>query len=121
MRFLAYLPDETLAILYRLAALFAFPSLYEGFGLPPLEAMASGTPVVTSNVSALPEVTGGAAFLADPYDVESIGEGMRRVLTEPALADDMRRHGLVRAREFSWERSVAKTLEVYQKVGCASR
>jgi glycosyltransferase involved in cell wall biosynthesis len=121
VRFLGYLPDETLSILYRLASVFVFPSLYEGFGLPPLEAMASGTPVVTSNVSALPEVTGGAAVLADPYDVESIGDGMRRVLTDPALADEMRRHGLLRAREFSWERSVAKTLEVYQKVGCASR
>ena len=121
VRFLGYLPDETLAILYRLAAVFAFPSLYEGFGLPPLEAMASGTPVVTSNVSALPEVTGGAAMLADPYDVESIVDAIRRVLTDPALAAEMSRNGLIRAREFSWERSVAKTLEVYQKVGCASR
>jgi glycosyltransferase involved in cell wall biosynthesis len=120
VRFLGYLPDETLAILYRLAAVFVFPSLYEGFGLPPLEAMASGTPVVTSNVSALPEVTGGAAMLADPYDVNSIRDGIRRVLLDPELAGEMRRHGLIRAREFSWERSVAKTLEVYQKVGCAS-
>ena len=121
VRFLGYLPDETLAILYRLASVFVFPSLYEGFGLPPLEAMASGTPVVTSNVSALPEVTGDAAVLADPYDVESIVEGIRRVLSDPELAAEMRRKGLIRAREFSWERSVAKTLEVYQQVGCASR
>jgi glycosyltransferase involved in cell wall biosynthesis len=120
VRFLGYLPDEMLAILYRLAAVFVFPSLYEGFGLPPLEAMASGTPVVTSNVSSLPEVTGGAAVLADPYDVESIRDGVCRVLTDPALAAEMRRHGLVRARDFSWERSVGKTLEVYQQVGCAS-
>ena len=70
-------------ILYRLAAVFVFPSLYEGFGLPPLEAMASGTPVVTSNVSSLPEVTGDAAVLVDPYDVDSIVDGMRRVLTDP--------------------------------------
>ena len=81
VRFLGYLPDDTLAVLYRLAAVFVFPSLYEGFGLPPLEAMASGTPVVTSNVSSLPEVTGDAAVLVDPYDVDSIVDGMRRVLT----------------------------------------
>jgi glycosyltransferase involved in cell wall biosynthesis len=117
VRFLGYLPDETLAILYRLATVFVFPSLYEGFGLPPLEAMASGTPVVTSNVSSLPEVTGDAAVLVDPYDVGAIEDGMRRVLTDPALAADMRRKGLLRAREFSWERSVAKTWSVYQEVG----
>jgi glycosyltransferase involved in cell wall biosynthesis len=117
VRFLGYLPDETLAILYRLASVFVFPSLYEGFGLPPLEAMASGTPVVTSNVSSLPEVTGDAAVLVDPYDVGAIEAGMRRVLTDPVLADDMRRKGLLRAREFSWERSVAQTWKVYQEVG----
>jgi glycosyltransferase involved in cell wall biosynthesis len=121
VRFLGYQPDDTLAILYRLASVFVFPSLYEGFGLPPLEAMASGTPVVTSNVSSLPEVTGDAAVLVDPYDVTSIEDGMRRVLTDPALAASMRERGLQRAREFSWERSVKRTLEVYQKVGCASR
>jgi glycosyltransferase involved in cell wall biosynthesis len=121
VRFLGYQPDDTLAILYRLAAVFVFPSLYEGFGLPPLEAMASGTPVVTSNVSSLPEVTGDAAVLVDPHDTSSIEHGMRRVLTDPALAASMRQSGLQRAREFSWERSVRRTLEVYQKVGCASR
>jgi glycosyltransferase involved in cell wall biosynthesis len=120
VRFLGYLPDDTLAILYRLAAVFVFPSLYEGFGLPALEAMASGTPVVTSNVSSLPEVTGDAAVLVDPYDVGAIEAGMRRVLTDPQLAADMRRRGLLRAREFSWERSVAKTWQVYQEVGAAS-
>jgi glycosyltransferase involved in cell wall biosynthesis len=116
VRFLGYLPDEMLAILYRLAAVFVFPSLYEGFGLPPLEAMASGTPVVTSNVSSLPEVADDAAVLVDPYDVGSIADGMRRVLTDPALAQDLRRKGLVRAREFSWARSVARTLELYKEV-----
>jgi glycosyltransferase involved in cell wall biosynthesis len=117
VRFLGYLPDDTLAILYRLAAVFVFPSLYEGFGLPPLEAMASGAPVVTSNVSSLPEVTGDAAVLVDPYDVGAIEAGMHRVLTDPVLAMEMRRKGLLRAREFSWERSVAKTWEVYQEIG----
>ncbi len=117
VRFLGFLPDETLAILYRLAAVFVFPSLYEGFGLPPLEAMASGTPVVTSNVSSLPEVAGDAAVLVDPYDVDSIVDGVRRVLTDPALADDLRRKGLIRARGFSWAQSVARTRELYLEVG----
>jgi glycosyltransferase involved in cell wall biosynthesis len=117
VRFLGYVSDETLGALYRLAAVFAFPSLYEGFGLPPLEAMASGTPVVTSNLSSLPEVTGGAAELVDPYDVASIGAGLRRVLDDPALAAEMGRKGQARAREFSWEQSVAKTRQVYGAVG----
>ena len=117
VRFLGFLPDDQLAVLYRLASVFVFPSLYEGFGLPPLEAMASGTPVVTSNVSSLPEVVGDAAVLVDPYDVDSIVDGLRRVLTDPARAAEMRRKGLERAREFSWERSVAKTLQVYREIG----
>jgi glycosyltransferase involved in cell wall biosynthesis len=117
VRFLGYLADDQLAILYRLASVFAFPSLYEGFGLPPLEAMASGTPVVTSNVSSLPEVVGDAAVLVNPYDVEAIVDGLRRVLTNPTLAAAMRQKGIERAREFSWERSVAKTWGVYQQIG----
>ena len=117
VRFLGFLPDETLAALYRLAAVFVFPSLYEGFGLPPLEAMASGTPVVTSNVSSLPEVAGDAAILVDPYDVSSIVDGVRRVLTDPLLADELRRKGLTRARDFSWERSVTRTHDIYRLVG----
>jgi len=117
VRFLGYLKDDTLSVLYRLASVFVFPSLYEGFGLPPLEAMASGTPVVTSNISSLPEVTGDAAVLVDPYDVDSIVDGMRRVLDDPALAAELSRRGLIRAREFSWERSVEKTLAVYRDVG----
>jgi glycosyltransferase involved in cell wall biosynthesis len=117
VRFLGYVPDDQLAVLYRLAAVFIFPSLYEGFGLPPLEAMASGTPVVVSNVSSLPEVVGDAAVLVDPHDIDSIVDGLRSVLTNPARAEDMRRKGLERAREFSWERSVARTLEVYRRIG----
>jgi len=116
VRFLGYVADDQLAILYRLASVFAFPSLYEGFGLPPLEAMASGTPVVTSNVSSLPEVVGDAAVLVNPYDVDAIVDGLRRVLTDPVLAADMSRKGIERAREFSWERSVAKTWAVYQTI-----
>jgi glycosyltransferase involved in cell wall biosynthesis len=116
VRFFGFVADQTLAILYRLAGVFVFPSLYEGFGLPPLEAMASGTPVVTSNVSSLPEVVGDAALLIDPYEPEAIAHAMRRVLTEPALRDDLRAKGLARAREFSWDRSVRRVREIYDEV-----
>ena len=117
VRFLGFLPDEMLAIVYRLAGVFVFPSLYEGFGLPPLEAMASGTPVVTSNVSSLPEVTGDAALLVDPASAEAIADAMRRVLTDPALAADLSARGLRRAREFSWERAATQIREIYLDVG----
>ncbi|HET9192920.1 MAG TPA: glycosyltransferase family 1 protein [Vicinamibacterales bacterium] len=117
VRFLGYVSDDTLRVLYRLASLFVFPSLYEGFGLPPLEAMASGTPVVTSNQSSLPEVMGDAAVLVDPYDVGAIVDGMRRVLTDTDLAAELRRRGPERAREFSWARSVEQTRRVYEQVG----
>jgi glycosyltransferase involved in cell wall biosynthesis len=116
VRFFGFVADQTLAALYRLAAVFVFPSLYEGFGLPPLEAMASGTPVITSNVSSLPEVVGDAALMIDPYEPAAIADAMRRVLTDAALRDDLRRRGLARAREFSWERSIARVREIYDEV-----
>jgi len=116
VRFLGYMPEQTLAIMYRLASLFVFPSLYEGFGLPPLEAMASGTPVVTSNVSSLPEVTADAAVLVDPYDPAAIADGMARVLTNRELQESMRARGLARAGQFSWEASTRRVLEVYGQV-----
>jgi glycosyltransferase involved in cell wall biosynthesis len=116
VRFLGYLPQETLAVMYRLAGVFVFPSLYEGFGLPPLEAMASGTPVVTSNVSSLPEVAGDAAQLVDPYDPEAIADGIYRVLTDVDLRRELRRRGLARARQFSWETSVRRVREIYGEV-----
>jgi len=116
VRFLGYLPEETLAVMYRLAGVFVFPSLYEGFGLPPLEAMASGTPVVTSNVSSLPEVAGDAAVLVDPYDTHSIADGIYRVLTDQRLRADLRRLGLARAGQFSWESSVRRVREIYGQV-----
>ncbi len=116
VRFLGFVPQETLVVLYRLASVFVFPSLYEGFGLPPLEAMASGTPVVTSNVSSLPEVVGDAAVLVNPYDVEAIADGIRRVLTDDALRVDLRRRGLARAQDYSWERSVRRVREIYHEV-----
>jgi glycosyltransferase involved in cell wall biosynthesis len=116
VRFLGYVPEETLAVMYRLAGAFVFPSLYEGFGLPPLEAMASGTPVVTSNVSSLPEVAGDAAELVDPYSAEAIAEGMYRVLTDHDLRATLRRRGPEHARQFSWESSVRRVREIYGQV-----
>jgi glycosyltransferase involved in cell wall biosynthesis len=116
VRFFGFVSDQTLAVLYRLADAFVFPSLYEGFGLPPLEAMASGTPVVTSNVSSLPEVVGDAALLIDPYEPQSIADALRRVLTEPSLRADLRARGLARARAFSWERSIRRVREIYDEV-----
>jgi glycosyltransferase involved in cell wall biosynthesis len=116
VRFFGFVSNETLAVLYRLAAVFVFPSLYEGFGLPPLEAMASGTPVITSNVSSLPEVVGDAALLIDPYEPQAIADAMRRVLSEAPLRASLRARGLERVREFSWERSVGRVHQIYGEV-----
>jgi glycosyltransferase involved in cell wall biosynthesis len=115
-RFFGFVPEGTLAALYRMASVFAFPSLYEGFGLPPLEAMACGTPVVTSRLSSLPEVVGDAALLVDPYSAEAIADGITRVLDDSALAEDLRTRGRARAAAFSWERSVRAIHAGYQRV-----
>jgi glycosyltransferase involved in cell wall biosynthesis len=101
--------------LYTAADLFVYPSLYEGFGLPVLEAMACGTPVVTSNRSALPEVAGDAALLVDPQDDGALGESMRRALADSALRSAMAERGLARARTFSWRRCARETLAVYEE------
>ena len=119
VRFLGYMPETTLAVMYRLAGVFVFPSLYEGFGLPPLEAMASGTPVVTSNVSSLPEVAGDAAVLVDPYHPEAIADGIRRVLTDPQLRAELKLKGLARARQFSWETSARRVRDIYREVAAS--
>ena len=117
VRFLGFQPMETLAAFYRLARAFVFPSLYEGFGLPPLEAMACGTPVVTSNVSSLPEVAGGAALLVDPYDADAIAEGICLAVSDQTLRADLIRRGRERARSFSWAQSVKRIHEIYLQVG----
>ena len=116
VRFFGFVPERTLAALYRLADAFAFPSLYEGFGLPPLEAMACGTPVVTSRISSLPEVVGDAALLVDPYDVEDIASGLERVLGDDALRAELIARGRERVKDFSWERSVGAIHAHYMKV-----
>jgi glycosyltransferase involved in cell wall biosynthesis len=116
VRFLGFVPHETLAVLYRLASVFAFPSLYEGFGLPPLEAMASGTPVLSSNVSSLPEVLGDAALLVDPYSAEAIADGLAKLLTDESLRATLKERGLAKARQYSWEDSVRRVHEIYNEV-----
>ena len=116
VRFLGFQSETTLATLYRLADVFVFPSLYEGFGLPPLEAMASGTPVVVSNVSSLPEVVGDSGIQVNPYDAGSIADGIRQVLADPALRRRLVAKGLARARLFSWQESAVRVREIYQEV-----
>lgn len=108
-------PDE-LAAWYSRAMVFAFPSLDEGFGLPILEAMAAGAPVVTSDRSSLPEVAGGAAFLVDPESTEALGLALRQLTQKEDLRRDLAWHGLARARLFTWEKAVRETWDVYQEV-----
>ncbi len=111
-----YVDEETLACLYSGAVAFVFPSWYEGFGLPVLEAMACGCPVICSNTSSLPEVAGDAAVLIDPRESEELTEALDRVMEDADLHQSMRRRGLARAMEFSWENTALKTLEVFAKV-----
>ena len=114
--FPGFVADGDLPALYNLADLFVFPSLYEGFGLPPLEAMACGTPVITSNASSLPEVVGQAGLMVEATDVEALAEAMKRVLEDDALREGMIAKGLEQAREFTWEGAAAKLLSLYQAI-----
>lgn len=114
--FLGAVPTEELAFLYNAARAFALPSFYEGFGLSPLEAMASGLPVIVSNVSSLPEVVGDAGLLIDPNDVDGWAVALNRVLTDDDLRAEMAAKGIKRAALFSWERAARETLSVYRKV-----
>ena len=116
VRFLGFVPIEVLRIFYDEAKIFVFPSLYEGFGLPPLEAMAHGTPVVTSNVSSLPEVVGSAAVLVNPENVFEIMRALHRVLTDQALRDRLKQRGYQQTAKFSWETSVRRILETYHQI-----
>jgi glycosyltransferase involved in cell wall biosynthesis len=116
VRFLGFVPIEVLRIFYDEAKIFVFPSLYEGFGLPPLEAMAHGTPVVTSNVSSLPEVVGNAAVLVNPENIFEMMRALHRVLVDKPLRDRMKERGYQQAAKFSWEKSVRRILDVYGQV-----
>lgn len=116
VRFLGFVPADDLAALYNLAAAMVFPSLYEGFGLPVVEAMACGTPVIASNRGALAEVAGGAAELVDPTDIASIVAGLERLLADPDRGAELRALGLARAAGFRWETTAAQTRAVYEGV-----
>ncbi|MBU0608938.1 MAG: glycosyltransferase family 4 protein [Armatimonadetes bacterium] len=116
LRFTGWIETDDLVALYRAAGVFAFPSLHEGFGLPVLEAMACGTPVVTANTTSLPEVAGDAAMLVDPLDTGALAEALTAVLGDAALARDLRERGLRQAARFSWAETARQTYEVYRHV-----
>jgi glycosyltransferase involved in cell wall biosynthesis len=114
--FVGYVSEDQLIKLYREALLFAFPSLYEGFGFPPLEAMAHGCPTLVSNVASLPEVCGDAAYFVDPYDEESIADGIYQVATNSSLRESLIQKGLKRAKLFAWEESRKKHIEIFEEI-----
>jgi glycosyltransferase involved in cell wall biosynthesis len=116
LRLLGYVPDALIPSLYAGAAAFCYPSRYEGFGLPALEAMASGVPVITSNQTSLPEVVGDAGLMVDPDDVDGLREQLQRLLEDRVFAETLGQRGLVRSRLFSWDRCAQETFAVYEKV-----
>jgi glycosyltransferase involved in cell wall biosynthesis len=118
VRFLGFVPYEFLKLFYQNAAAFVFPSLYEGFGLPPLEAMACGTPVLTSNTSSLPEVVGDAAVLVNPENVFEIARGIKQILCDENLRRQLIDRGFNQIKKFSWLMAAQKTLDLYRRAGC---
>ena len=114
--FTEYVPDEQLVAYYSGASCFVLPSFYEGFGFPPLEAMACGCPVIVSSAGALPEVAGDAALIVDPRDAEGLAATMRRVLLDTATRNELSGRGLERAARFSWQCAAEQTLAVYERV-----
>jgi glycosyltransferase involved in cell wall biosynthesis len=116
IQFLGFVKDADLPALYSAAAVFALPSLYEGFGLPTLEAMACGTPVVTSNVSSLPEIVAGAALTVDPRDVDGLAGALSTAMADSALRTRLTTAGVKRAKMFTWEKAAKQLYEHYQKL-----
>lgn len=116
VRFLGRVSELELITLYSMADVFVFPSFYEGFGVPPIEAMACGAPVITSNTSSLPEVVGDAALLIDPYNSGELAGAILRVLENEQLRDELRQKGYARAQHFTWPKSASKMLSVYQQL-----
>jgi len=116
VRFMGFVPIEVLRLFYDVAKVFVFPSLYEGFGLPPLEAMAHGTPVLTSNTSSVPEVVGNAAVLVNPENIFEMMRALQRVLLDHSLREKMKCRGYEQVKKFSWDRSAAEVLAGYEEV-----
>ena len=114
--YLGYLSNLELAYLYNLASAFIYASLYEGFGIPPLEAMACGTPVIVSRSSSLPEVCGDAAYYVDPLSVDSISEGMYKIFSDSEIKEDLVRRGFAHAKSFSWDKSAQSHLSLFNEV-----
>jgi glycosyltransferase involved in cell wall biosynthesis len=114
--FPGYVPDEELPLWYNAATVFVYPSLYEGFGMPPLEALACGTPVVVSNASALPEAVGDAGVLVRPDAVDEWAQALERLLDDAALRAELGARGRAHAARFSWERAAAGTVAVYHRI-----
>lgn len=114
--FPGFIPMQDLPFFYNASDLFVYPSFYEGFGLPPIEALACGTPTIVSNVSSLPEVVGDAAIQVNPHDLVALAAAMHRVLTEPEMEQELRKKGLKWAENFSWTKTAAQTIKVYQDV-----
>jgi len=115
VRFTGYVADETLPLWYNAATIFVFPSIYEGFGMPVLEAIACGTPVIAADTSSIPEVVGGAARLFAPHDVNVLAEHLQTMLGNPGVMAAMRAHGLEQARNFSWANSAQQMITVYEE------
>ncbi|MGD2159053.1 MAG: glycosyltransferase family 1 protein, partial [Anaerolineales bacterium] len=116
IRFVGPVDDAKLIALYNLADVFVYPSLYEGFGFPPLEAMACGTPVVSSNAASLPEVIGNAGILINPNEPTALQEAIASVLMNPVLANELKTKGINNVRRFSWQSTAQLTLNTYQEV-----
>jgi glycosyltransferase involved in cell wall biosynthesis len=119
MQFLGHVGREDMAVLMSCANALILVSLCESFGIPVVEAMSCGTPVITSNNTAMPEIVGDAALLVDPYDVPAISEALERMMTDEGLQEDLRSRGFERARMFTWEKTARKTLEVLSTVADA--
>lgn len=116
IKILGYVPTEDLVGIYNLAMVYCQPSFSEGFGLPVLEAMSCGCPVVAAKTSSLPEICGEAAILVDPYDIDSIAGGIKKVLESKKIQEELRKRGLEWVKNFSWEKTAQKTLEIYEKI-----
>ncbi|MBA4336489.1 hypothetical protein C0416_01810 [bacterium] len=114
--FLGYVTEEELAKIYNLATIFAYPSIYEGFGIPPLEAMKCGCPVITSNISSLPEVVNDAAILVDPVSVEDLKNALHQLLSDPAMQENLKEKGFAQCDKFSWEISARKLLAIINQI-----